>query len=183
MRGGDRAGERGDRLEVSEPARPDERLSLRVTDADDLAVLASVLQDAVIAIGDMRYIAADKLFVMLASRFRWEAVVDGESADQSDDESDDETGGETADAVFERIHCGIAFEGVEAVKVRGIDIKDRSQFLDLLTLRAEEGGLVLTFAGGAAIRLDAPRIRCHMRDMGEPWPTTNRPEHELSEGG
>lgn len=171
MRGGDRAGERGDRLEVSGAAGADERLSLRVADADDLAVLASVLQDAVIAIGDMRYIAEDKLFVMLASRFRWEAVFDAEKDSPA------------ADAAFERIHCGVAFEGVEAVKVRGIDMTDRSQFLDLLTLRAEEEGLVLTFAGGAAIRLDAPRIRCHMRDMGEPWPTTYRPKHELSEGG
>ena len=179
MRGGDRAGERGERLgpdEAGEASGAGRRLSLRVADADDLAVLASVLQDAVIAIGDMRYIASDKLFVMLASRFRWEAVFDG---DPEEDTSDDE-----ADAsAFERIHCGIAFEEVEAVKVKGIDMQDRSQFLDLLTLRAEDEGLVLTFAGGGAIRLDVPRIRCHMRDMGEPWPTANRPEHELGEGG
>ncbi len=175
MRGGDRAGERGDRIETPGSKGPDERLSLRVADADDLAVLASVLQDAVIAIGDMRYIASDKLFVMLASRFRWEAVFDGDSEEETNDE--------VAGAAFERIHCGVAFEGVEAVKVRGIDMADRSQFLDLLTLRAEDEGLILTFAGGGAIRLDVPRIRCHMRDMGEPWPTANRPEHELDNGG
>jgi Protein of unknown function (DUF2948) len=174
MRGGDRAGERGDRLDPEdeqEVSSASERLSLRVADDDDLAVLASVLQDAVIAIGDIRYIASEKLFVMLASRFRWEAIFDSESE------------GAAGDAVFERIHCGIAFEGVEAVQVRGIDLKDRSQYLDLLTLRARKGAIVLTFAGGAAIRLDVPHISCHMRDMGEPWPTANRPEHGLSEGG
>jgi hypothetical protein len=179
MRSGDRTGERGDRLETpgsKGPAGSDGgRLSLRVADADDLAVLASVLQDAVIAIGDMRYIASDKLFVMLASRFRWEAALDSEP--------EDKMAGEANASAFERIHCGVAFEEVEAVKVKGIDMKDRSQFLDLLTLRAEDEGLVLTFAGGGAIRLDVPRIRCHMRDMGEPWPTANRPEHELGEGG
>jgi hypothetical protein len=179
MRSGDRAGERGDRLETPGPKGSDERLSLRVADADDLAVLASVLQDAVIAIGDMRYIASDKLFVMLASRFRWEAVFDSEAEGDIGAAAEDDA----APAAFERIHCGVAFEGVEAVKVRGIDMKDRSQFLDLLTLRAEDGALILTFAGGGAIRLDVPRIRCHMRDMGEPWPTANRPEHELGDGG
>lgn len=179
MRSGDRAGERGERLKASGPTGADGRLSLRVADADDLAVLASVLQDAVIAIGDMRYIASDKLFVMLASRFRWEAVIDR----GPDDDTDGEAAPEEGQAVFERIHCGIAFEGVEAVKVRDLDMTDRSQFLDLLTLRAEDDGLVLAFAGGGAIRLDVPRIRCHMRDMGEPWPTANRPEHELGDGG
>jgi len=181
MRSGDRAGERGERLAGSKgPAGSDgERLSLRVADADDLAVLASVLQDAVIAIGDMRYIASDKLFVMLASRFRWEAVFDSEAEVEPGDEME----GEANASAFERIHCGVAFEGVEAVKVKGIDMKDRSQFLDLLTLRAEDEGLILTFAGGGAIRLDVPRIRGHMRDMGEPWPTANKPEHELGEGG
>ena len=179
MRSGDRAGKRGERLATPGSKGPagsdDERLSLRVADADDLAVLASVLQDAVIAIGDMRYIASDKLFVLLASRFRWEAVFDSDSDDKAEEEADA--------SAFERIHCGVAFEGVEAVKVKGIDVKDRSQFLDLLTLRAEDEGLVLTFAGGGAIRLDVPRIKGHMRDMGEPWPTANKPEHELGEGG
>lgn len=179
MRSGDRAGERGQRLETpgsKGPAGSDSgRLSLRVADADDLAVLASVLQDAVIAIGDMRYIASDKLFVLLASRFRWEAVFDSAT--------EGEPGDGEEEAAFERIHCGVAFEEVEAVKVRGIDMKDRSQFLDLLTLRAEEESLILTFAGGGAIRLDVPRIKGHMRDMGEPWPTANKPEHELGDGG
>jgi len=171
MRSGDRTGERGRGLDPAGAAQTGERLSLRAADDDDLAVLASVLQDAVIAIGDMRYIASEKLFVMLASRFRWEAVVDGKPESVAEG------------TVFERIHCGVAFEAVEDVKVRGMDLKDRSQYLDLLTVRAEAGAVVLTFAGGAAIRLDAPRVSCHMRDMGEPWPTTNRPEHKLAEGG
>jgi hypothetical protein len=143
-----------------------------VADDDDLAVLASVLQDAVIAIGDMRYIASEKLFVILASRFRWETSEAVEEAD-----------GEAEGAPFERIHCGVAFEAVEGVKVRGIDLKDRSQYLDLLTLHAEPDAVVLTFAGGAALRLDVRQIDCHMRDMGEPWPTVNRPEHKLAENG
>ena len=171
MRSGDRAGERGRGLDATDDAREGDRLSLRVADEDDLAVLASMLQDAVIAIGDMRYIASEKLFVMLASRFRWEAIIDG----------DTENGAEGPE--FERIHCGVSFEAVEGVKVRGMDLKDRSQYLDLLTVLADENAVTLTFAGGAAIRLDVLRISCHMRDMGEPWPTTNRPDHKLADGG
>jgi len=166
MRSRDRAGERG---ALSGPET--ERLSLRAADDDDLAVIASVLQDAVVSIGDLKYISADKLFVMLASRFRWEV------------RAEDGLLSEAGEPVYERVHCGVAFEAVEGVKMRGLDLKDRGQFLELLTVRAEAGAVILTFAGGAAIRLDVPRLSCHMRDMGEPWPTTVRPDHSLPQDG
>ena len=95
-------------------------LSLKAADAEDLKIVAAVLQDAVIALTDMKYMAADRLFVMVANRFRWEA---GEGA--------------------ERVNCGVAFEGVEAVKVRGMDLTDRSQYLELLTVCEDEGGVRL----------------------------------------
>jgi hypothetical protein len=36
----------------------------------------------------------------------------------------------------------------------------------------------VTFAGDAALRLQGPRIVCHMEDLGEPWPTRWRPSHD-----
>ena len=133
-------------------------LSLRAADGEDLKIIATVLQDAVIALTDMKYMAADRLFVMVANRFRWEA---GESS--------------------ERVNCGVAFEGVEAVKVRGMDLRDRSQYLELLTVREDEGGVRLVFAGGAEVRIEADRLACHIRDLGEPWPAAARPSHPIDE--
>ncbi|MHA1538806.1 MAG: DUF2948 family protein [Alphaproteobacteria bacterium] len=133
-------------------------LSLKAADAEDLKIIATVLQDAVIALTDMKYMAADRLFVMLVNRFRWEEGKDSE-----------------------RINCGVAFEGVEAVQVRGMDLADRSQYLELLTVREDEGGVRLVFAGGAEVRIEAETLACHIRDLGEPWPAAARPHHPIDE--
>ncbi len=137
-------------------------LSLEAADAEDLKIIATVLQDAVIALTDMKYMAADKLFVMVANRFRWEA-------------------GEGSGGAPQRVNCGVAFEGVEAVKVRGMDLRDRSQYLELLTVCEDEGGVRLIFAGGAEVRIEADRLACHIRDLGEPWPAAARPRHPIDE--
>lgn len=136
-------------------------LSLKAVDAEDLKIIATVLQDAVIALTDMKYMAADRLFVMVANRFRWEAG---------------EVGGGP-----ERVNCGVAFEGVEAVRVRGMDLSNRSQYLELLTVTEDEGGVRLVFAGGAEVRIEADKLACHIRDLGEPWPAAARPRHPVDE--
>lgn len=135
-------------------------LSLRAVDADDLAVIGSMLQDAVVAVSDMRYIAAEKMFVLVASRFCWEAC-EGRAGEP-----------------YERVHCGVSFEGVTHVRVRGIDLAERGRFLDLLTVAFDEAGMLrLVFAGGGEIGLEVEAFQCHMRDLGEPWPTTTVPSH------
>ena len=139
-----------------------EGLSLRATDAEDLKIVATVLQDAVIALTDMKYMASDRLFVMVANRFRWEGA-----------------GEDNGNA--ERVNCGVAFEGVEGVKVRGLDLRNRSQYLELLTVREDEGGVRLVFAGGGEVHIEADRPACHIRDLGEPWPAANRPSHPIDE--
>ncbi len=140
-------------------------LSLKAADGEDLKIIATVLQDAVIALTDMKYMAADRIFVMVANRFRWEA---GKGA------------GEESEGA-ERVNCGVAFEGVEAVKVRGMDLTDRSQYLELLTVCEDEGGVRLVFAGGAEVRIEADKLACHIRDLGEPWPAAVRPRHPIDE--
>ncbi|MGH6863954.1 MAG: DUF2948 family protein, partial [Methylocella sp.] len=40
-------------------------------DADDLAVIAANLQDALVRVGDMAFVPQSKQFAMLASRFDW----------------------------------------------------------------------------------------------------------------
>ena len=49
-------------------------LKLTALDEDDLPVLSAHLQDAVLRIGDIRYLAAEKRFVLVANRFDWDAV-------------------------------------------------------------------------------------------------------------
>ena len=140
------------------------RLKLRAVDAEDLSVISACLQDAIVAAVDMAWEPAEGRFVLVASRFCWEGCRDAEGA------------------LLERVHAGLCFDGVSAVRHRGIDRSQRDALLSLLALRPVEGGIHLDFAGGATIRLEAERILCHLQDLDEPWPTQWRPSHPLEEG-
>ncbi len=48
-------------------------LKLRGEDEDDLAVISAVLQDALVAVGEMAYFPEEARFVLVANRFRWES--------------------------------------------------------------------------------------------------------------
>lgn len=142
-----------------------ERLKLRAEDAEDVSVLSAVLQDALVAVGEMTYQPEERRFVLVANRFRWEP----EAAAQR--------------RSFERILAGLRIDTVTAVQRRGFEPNDQDRLLALLALRSEGSALYLDFAGGSAIRLDVERIACHLDDLGEPWPTRWQPRHPLDQAG
>ena len=146
---------------------PEAGLRLRAEDADDLAVISACLQDALVSVRDLAYDPEARSFVFVANRFRWEA------------------GGEGEAARFERTLCGIAFEEVEGVAYRGFHRSEEDRILCLLAIHPNHttsGGTIdLDFSGGPAIRLTASAIRCHARDLGEPWPTVWHPGHPEDE--
>ncbi len=51
-------------------------LKLAALDEDDLSVISAHLQDAVLRIGDIRYLAGEQRYVMVANRFDWDGVPD-----------------------------------------------------------------------------------------------------------
>ena len=140
-------------------------LKLRAEDADDLAVISACLQDALVPVRDLAYDAEDRTFLLVANRFRWEDGLRRAA----------EEGG------FARILCGITFLEVAAVSYIGFRRSDNSRILALLAIRHEDGAVRLEFSGGASIRLEVARILCHVRDLGEPWPTLWQPRHDLDE--
>jgi Protein of unknown function (DUF2948) len=129
-------------------------LKLSAVDQEDLQVIAALLQDALVPVGDMRFLADEKRFVMVVSRFRWENCKD--SPDAALDP------GLVDCSAYERVHCGLAFGGVARVRQRGIDPKDTGRILELLHLDTEPGAVTLLFAG-------------------EAWPTPWRPSHPTGE--
>jgi hypothetical protein len=159
-----------------------EILHLRAEDAEDMAVISSCLQDALVPLHDMQFDRANHRFIVVANRFRWEGC-----------EPCIEAAALGPEAVFERIACAVTFEGVTKVSVLGIDQGKRDTPLELLAIvvgeadRANSGAFApesrttirLIFAGGGVIRLDAGGIRCRLVDFGEPWPTQWRPRHRL----
>ena len=146
-------------------APDDSALKLRAEDEDDLAVISAFLQDALVAVRDLAYVPADRSFLFVANRFRWEdgihrAVSNGE---------------------FQRTLCGVAFGEVTAVFYSGFRRNEEDRILSLLAIRPESGAVRLEFSGGAAIRLEVARFLCHAQDLGEPWPTPWQPRHDVEE--
>lgn len=166
-----------------------EKLKLRTQDADDLTVVSACLQDSIIPINDMGYLPDQQRFVFVANRFRWETAPDvppsalavhagtaaeGDTPFLNPDE-------ECLDCPYERTNCAVCFENVTAVKYRGINLRARNQMLSLLAVTWTGDAVVLSFAGGGAIRLETAAPCCVVEDVGEPWPTRLRPRHPLDE--
>jgi len=153
-------------------------LKLRAEDEEDLSILSAILQDALVAVGEMTWLPEEKRFVLVANRFlREEAPLDKRAA-----------GGRRVNfarrmssrrAKFSRRMVGLRIDGVCAVQRRGFDPRDGERLLVLLAMRSEPGFIYFDFAGGSSIRLEVERIICHLDDLGEPWPTRWRPRHPV----
>ena len=152
-------------------------LKLRARDADDLQVIAALLQDAIVPVSEMLFLPKAQRFVLVANRFRWaEAPAAAEEAVEGDARFED-----GVRPHHERIHCGLRFDRVRKVRHRGFDRRARGEMLNLLTIVAGEGAIDLVFAGGADLRLETPVIDARLEDIGEAWPTRWRPRHAAVE--
>jgi hypothetical protein len=135
-------------------------LKLRAEDAEDLAVVSAILQDALVTVGEMAFLPDERRFALVANRFCWERPVDG-------------------GARFERTLTGLAFEGVAAVRVRGFRPSEAARILQILAVRSEDGAIRIDFSGGGSLRLEVEGFLCHLDDLGEPWVTRWRPQHPV----
>ena len=140
-------------------------LRLLADDQEDLAVMSSVLQDAVGTIGDIAYEPAQRRLTLALNRFRWEAP--------------DGRGGQ-------RVRTALQFGGVLSVRSLRLRQDVKQGVLSLLTIDFEAGeppaGVVsLTFAGGGVLQADIECIDAVLADLSTPWPTPRRPSHEESE--
>jgi hypothetical protein len=152
-------------------------LKLRAHDQEDLQVIAAHLQDAIVPVSEMLFLPHAQRFILVANRFRWREAAAIPAAAPAGDASFDDG----RPSHFERIHCGLRFDRVRAVRSRGFDRRARGEMLNLLTVVAADGSIDLVFAGGADLRLEVAEIDCHLEDIGEAWPTQWRPRHEAAE--
>ncbi len=170
-------------------------LKLRARDPEDLGVISACLQDALVPLADMVFQKSEKRFVLVANRFMWErapeeapevaqdrkvaALAEGETQPPEDDARFEDAEG--PGPPYSRVNAGLTFDKVRQVRFRGFDARKRDEILSLLDLEAQPGAVILNFAGGAAIRLEVAEILCHLEDLGEPWPTRWRPQHEAAD--
>jgi hypothetical protein len=164
----------------------DKPLKLRARDCTDMDVVAALLQDALVPLGDMTYLAKEKRFVMVANRFRWhgDPTEDGlPSSPPPQPAGEDVAFAEEEGAAppFERVNSGLCFDKVRRVRYRGLHPGGNDEILNLLTIESRPDAITLIFAGDAAIRLEVEAIRCHLEDIGQPWPTRWRPQHDVED--
>jgi hypothetical protein len=138
-----------------------EHLRLIALDEEDLAIISANLQDAVIRIGDMAYLPHGKKFALVAVRFDWVCAAAGSN---------------------ERCQTGLHFERVLKVARSGFDQAAVEEHLNLLSIAfvpkdPPAGQVVLTFSGGAALRLDVECLEVQMRDLGPRWKASAQPGH------
>jgi hypothetical protein len=145
----------------------DAPLNLGAFDADDLAVVSSLAQDAVFPITEMQWNAKARRFGLLLNRFRWE----------------DEGKKRRAP---ERVQAILAFDTVLSVASQGIDRKDKRMILSLLSVTFDPGedgagDIVLTLAGDGGIRLRVETIEATLKDVTRPYiaPSRATPRHDV----
>ena len=146
-------------------ANDDSALQLLAADAEDLKVLSAALQDAVCAIGDIRFEPGPRRLTIAFNRFRWEAG-----------------GAKTA----ERVRSALQLGGALAVQARRLRRDAPKAILSLLAVafapgEAPGGAVCLTFAGGGEMRVEVECLDAVLADVSRPWPTPRRPAHDLSE--
>jgi hypothetical protein len=149
-------------------------IRLLAKDAEDLAVVASCLQDALVPLGEMRFLQGEKRFVMLVNRFRWEQAGHALKPQQKGDASYADV------APDQRINSGLCIDGVTTVRSRGLDREKQAKFLSLMTIGLDgPNRLNLLFSGGGTIQLEIESPSVFLQDFGEGWPTQWRPDHSV----
>lgn len=137
-------------------------LRLKAETAEDLAVLAAVLQDAVVRVSDTAWMPRRHRFAAVVNRFRWEAHRPGSPG--------------------ERVRAGLAIEHVRRVRAQGFDPAARDRVLAVLDLSFEQavdgaGTLSMVLAGGASVVFEVEALEVSVSDLSQPWPARGVPGH------
>jgi hypothetical protein len=145
-------------------------LHLVARDADDLAVLSALVQDAVFPITEMRWQKGRRRLALLVNRFRWE---DREAAAQ-------------AGRGYERVQSLLVVDEALSAQTQGIDRNDRDTVLSLMSVAFEPGEdgtgrVLLVLAGDGAIALQVEALEITLKDVTRPYlaPSGKAPAHKV----
>ncbi|MEL6608488.1 MAG: DUF2948 family protein [Pseudomonadota bacterium] len=142
-------------------------LRLVAFEAEDLAVISSLAQDAVFPGSEMSWSAKDRRFALLINRFRWE---DAEAADRRN-------------RPFERVQSVLTIETAQKVRSQGVDRGDADTVLSLLSIEYAQGPaggeVTLTLAGDGVIAVTVEALEITLRDVTRPYiaPSRSKPGH------
>lgn len=143
-----------------------DQLKLAALDTEDLEVLSAHLQDAVLTVGDIRFLPKEKKAIIAVNRFVWDKAADKRTKEH------------------ERRRAALAIAQVRSMKAANIRQDAKGAILELLAVtfvegEAPSGQIRLEFAGGGTVLLDVDCIEAQLADLGAAWGTPNKPAHDL----
>jgi hypothetical protein len=138
-----------------------DQLKFIVLDRDDLAVVSTHLQDAVLKVSDVFWRPQEKRLVLAVNRFDWETAEGPQ---------------------YRRRLCALRFERVLSCKCRDVDPGGKNAILNLLAVEFDEtdppaGVVRLTFSGGGVLRLEVECLEAELADLGPTWTASACPRH------
>ncbi len=140
---------------MAEPGSPPGpgRLALLGQEQGDIQTFSALLQDATLRLADVGFDRKARRLALLINRYRREA------------------------AAPSRIRCALRIETVAAVQRAGWP--DAPEAVTAILSLAQDGDwLVITCAGGIAIRARVEVIDLVLEDIGEAWATMRVPSHD-----
>jgi len=148
----------------------DRPLNLGAQDAEDLQVISSLIQDAVLTVDEINWNRMERQAVFLLKRFRWEDV---ELAKQQGRDP-------------ERVKSLLVIQNATGLASHGIDRKQTDAILSLMSLEfsgAEDGvgDMILTFSGDGAMKVQIDGLDITLRDVTRPYvaPSKHVPHHDV----
>ncbi len=133
-------------------------------DSEDLEVVSTHLQDAVVRSSEVLWRPEQHRLVVALNRFDWEAAVAGSPE-------------------YRRRRAALRFERVQSCKCKGLKPPaGEDTVLNLLSVEFtptdQPAGIVtLNFSGGGALRLEVECLEAELADLGPTWTTAACPAH------
>jgi hypothetical protein len=142
-----------------------DQLKFTVLDEEDLEVVSTHLQDAVVKVADVIWQPQAKRLVVGLNRFDWEGAIGPKPQNC-------------------RRRSALRFERVLACKYRSLDPAGKDTVLNLLAVEfaetdAPSGVVTLIFSGAPAIRLEVECLEAELADLGPTWTCAGRPIHAV----
>ena len=120
------------------------RMKLNAIDTEELKIIATVLQDGLIEVSDVKYLPSIRTFNVMITRFMWEEKI--------------------VNKTNNRTKAVLVFEDVLAVHSRNIDQMNKTKVLELLTFnyynnKSKNIEIELLFNNDATIKLETEVVQ------------------------
>ena len=130
------------------------KMKLNAIDTEELKIIATVLQDGLIEVSDVKYLPSIRTFIVMTTRFMWEEKI--------------------VNKTNNRTKAVLIFEDVLAVHSRNIDQMNKTKVLALLTFnfynnKSKNIEIELLFNNDATIKLETELVQAKLEDQGESW--------------